>query len=982
MDSQEVFLDTDKLEAKLNRSDFAQVIFQNVAETYPPNAHVECHYTLTASIQPNSRDWVGLYKVGWTSSRDYHTFNYAPVPTQQPGKEMETSVLFSSYYLPKEDGEFYQFVYVNRSGEVKGASTPFQFKTPSADDFIEIEDENTDMLLIKTKTAFCEERLTQANEENARLIRQLRKLEDDLKGLTQTKESLEKDIEEQKKNYTQLEGWYKKALSNGGDMEQKKCVAERALKKSQEVIQTLTEEKEKLELTVTEVKGEMDEYQDRVKELTIVISELEKKIQDCQTETDTYKEHFQTAEGENMKLKEEIVTLREQLSQTDSTLVKSKEESQLLYSRIDEEKKKFERQLHVTEADKTHMRALEDKLKNSDDKIAALEDTKKLLTEEIDTLKQVQENMSRTLEMKSTEADNLKTGYQKLQKRSEQTKLELKEEIKAMRDAMTQLDQEKMKLVKEIHRLDAEQEGPLFALQQVNKHLKDKHDKLYKKYEDLVKQRDDLVKKHVSTDQERSDLQREVEDLRERLDMGAAAWTEKYKECKKLETKVKKLRKNSSSSGNMGKQQSADEDIVQEQPQMTANRERSDSGTQIAEKDQHIAFDSVLHTQLSDLEKELMDREQKCQKYKKLYQEEKTKAEAMETKHCEKVTELKKALDDERQKYQNLMKELEERNNQQCQSLQDEVQLLREELGVERSERQKKEEEYVNLLRQFENSDVSLRPERPAAGDVAAGLRFPNPYEDEARELRRQHFNGNPDQTDGLSGAVRMANVGAPRPHPAAPLFRQPIRNQPLGHPMFGGRHVLPPPPPTNTTGRLPPPPPNTTGVLPQPRNTTGKLPPPLEPEVLPSARQAAIRKTAGLRNTGTNDDQAILQEVLDDASLMSNIAGTDDVRINVGSENNVAQSNQSIDETVIEDRDDGLQEFHDAPEYPEESAMKWCPECHLLFPPSCPQDTFDQHVESHSGRVCPMCKVKFPKDPDAQESFERHVQQHFEQDM
>ncbi|XP_070546528.1 uncharacterized protein [Ptychodera flava] len=308
--------------------------------------------------------------------------------------------------------------------------------------------------------------------------------------------------------------------------------------------------------------------------------------------------------------------------------------------------------------------------------------------------------------------------------------------------------------------------------------------------------------------------------------------------------------------------------------------------------------------------------------------EEKTKAEAMKTcKHSEKVTELKKALYDERQKIQDLMKELEESNNQlqTCQSLKDEVQLLREELGIERSEKQKKEEEYASLIHQLENSDV-LQVERQATGDIAAQQRFPNPFEDEERELRQQHFDGNQDQTDKLSGTVCMTNVGVTRPHSAAALFQQPIR--PLGHPMFPGRQlVLSSPSPTNTTGRLPP---------------------PLEPEVLSSARQAAVRNSGRLRNTGTVRNQTILREALDDETIIEDSY--------VG----VLGSNKAPHVYIVQfdwqlDRDDGLKEFHDAPEYPAESAMKWCQECHLLFPPSCPQDTFDQHVESHFGRVCPM---------------------------
>lgn len=50
-------------EVPLQTSNFAHVIFQNVAKSYLPNAHLECHYTLTPYIHPHPKDWVGIFKV-------------------------------------------------------------------------------------------------------------------------------------------------------------------------------------------------------------------------------------------------------------------------------------------------------------------------------------------------------------------------------------------------------------------------------------------------------------------------------------------------------------------------------------------------------------------------------------------------------------------------------------------------------------------------------------------------------------------------------------------------------------------------------------------------------------------------------------------------------------------------------------------------------------------------------------------------------
>lgn len=65
----------------------------------------------------------------------------------------------SGYYVPNDDGEFYQFCYVTHKGEIRGASTPFQFRanSPSEDELLTVEDEcNSDILVVTTKAGFLE----------------------------------------------------------------------------------------------------------------------------------------------------------------------------------------------------------------------------------------------------------------------------------------------------------------------------------------------------------------------------------------------------------------------------------------------------------------------------------------------------------------------------------------------------------------------------------------------------------------------------------------------------------------------------------------------------------------------------------------------------------------------------------------------------------------------------------------------------------
>ena len=60
-------------------------------------------------------------------------------------------LFFTAHVLPEDDGEFYQFCYVG-GGQVRGASVPFQFKSPRGEDFVEIEGDE-DLMIVRTKTA-------------------------------------------------------------------------------------------------------------------------------------------------------------------------------------------------------------------------------------------------------------------------------------------------------------------------------------------------------------------------------------------------------------------------------------------------------------------------------------------------------------------------------------------------------------------------------------------------------------------------------------------------------------------------------------------------------------------------------------------------------------------------------------------------------------------------------------------------------------
>ncbi|XP_028286948.1 calcium-binding and coiled-coil domain-containing protein 2 isoform X2 [Parambassis ranga] len=120
---------TEAAAAAADARTFSQVVFTDIPYSYPPSTPITCCYTFTAALKPNSRDWVGIFKVGWSTTKDYHTFVWVEQGLDLKGHQSEIRQAdFKEYYLPKDETEFYQFCYVDSTGQVRGASTPFCFK--------------------------------------------------------------------------------------------------------------------------------------------------------------------------------------------------------------------------------------------------------------------------------------------------------------------------------------------------------------------------------------------------------------------------------------------------------------------------------------------------------------------------------------------------------------------------------------------------------------------------------------------------------------------------------------------------------------------------------------------------------------------------------------------------------------------------------------------------------------------------------------
>ncbi|KAM9647936.1 tax1-binding protein 1 isoform 3-T7 [Morphnus guianensis] len=342
----------------LQTSNFAHVIFQNVAKSYLPNTHLECHYTLTQFIHPHQKDWVGIFKVGWSTARDYYTFLWSPMPENYvEGSTVNCVLTFQGYYLPNDDGEFYQFCYVTHKGEIRGASTPFQFRTSSpVEELLTMEDEgNSDMLVVTTKAGLLEFRIEKIVKEKEELLKVTSVLEKETAQLRDQVERLEKELNHEKQRCDQLQTEQKNNVQASealkteiDDLKKKHDEAASKVLQLEEDIMTVTQKaiakETELDSSVLLI-CQCLSLKDKLKKVMLEKEQLECGLKTEKDEKELYKEdasilkeQLRKAEDQIQARKQEAVLMSKELS--DAVNVRDKTMADLHSARLENEKLK------------------------------------------------------------------------------------------------------------------------------------------------------------------------------------------------------------------------------------------------------------------------------------------------------------------------------------------------------------------------------------------------------------------------------------------------------------------------------------------------------------------------------------------------------------------------------------------------------------------------------------------------------------------
>lgn len=495
-------------EITLQTSNFAHVIFQNVAKSYLPNAHLECHYTLTPYIHPHCKDWVGIFKVGWSTARDYYTFLWSPMPEHYvEGSTVNCVLAFQGYYLPNDDGEFYQFCYVTHKGEIRGASTPFQFRAASpVEELLTMEDEgNSDMLVVTTKAGLLELKIEKTLKEKEELLKLIAVLEKETAQLREQVGRMERELSHEKERCEQLQAEQKGLLEVSQSL---RVENEEIMKRYSDA----TSKAQQLEADIVSVthkaiekETELDSLKDKLRKAQHEREQLECQLKTEKDEKELYKVHLKNTEIENTKLVSEIQTLKNLDGNKESMITHFKEEISKLQTCL-ADKENLHRTLLLTTSNKEDTLFLKEQLRKAEEEVQATRQELIFLAKELSDAVNVRDKTMADLHTARLE--------------NERVKKQLADTLAELQLHAVKKDQEKTDTLE--HELRREVEDLKLRLQMAADHYKEK----FKECQRLQKQINKLSDQSASTNgvfTKRMGSQQKVNDASINTDQTAAA---------------------------------------------------------------------------------------------------------------------------------------------------------------------------------------------------------------------------------------------------------------------------------------------------------------------------------------------------------------------------------------------------------------------------------------------------------------------------
>ncbi|XP_026203445.1 tax1-binding protein 1 homolog A isoform X2 [Anabas testudineus] len=917
----------------METSNFAHVIFQNVGKSFLPQAPLECRYTLTPYITPHPKDWVGIFKVGWSTARDYYTFLWSPMPDNyEPGSTVHRTVVFQGYYVPKSDGEFYQFCYVTHAGDIRGASTPFQFRsaTPTEELLTVTEDDsNSDILVVTTKTGLLE-RVEEAQQERRELLKAMRLLQEEKQQLQEEQKRLAREREQERETCCLLRTHNQELLRSSQGLSEEREEVRRRLTEATDRVRQLEEDLLGVTQRGLQKETELDCLRDRLKKLTAERDGLENQLKNEKDERDLYKAHLRSTELENTKLSAELQMLKAVELNREVTIAQFQEELERLRACV-AQRDSLEKELLAHKADKAELVRVREQLRQAEEQLQASRQQASLLASELRDSASARDHTMTELYRARLEAEKLRASLADAQ--AECQRME------------SQLDRMRSTAQKEVGVGTSEQAAPNMMV----------------------------------VSEAEAELQREVEELKLRLHMAAEHYKEKYRECQRLRRQVAKLnttetqaetKRNASTETTREPLTPSPESptggniaiaVLQEAAEMTITPEvHSREPTYTSrEKEERLREETSKEevNQKEDNEKEEKETEEKKEslpeeslRMTSWVEVENKRPCSEENSEIESGQSAEEVRDDTEEQVllEVEVRSMEESEMEQTRSVEEELAMMeekwREQCVINETLKQRlaDEEERFRVQMAERASEVT-----ELKRNLAQALRD----KEQLQEELQRYVSKQRQQEAGVQGAeVRQPMVlryPMPYPQDPSPPPLVPLRPAEL---QYGNPY-------STDTAR------DRVDVALSPEHIS--RPPPEAPPCTPPCAPPLTPPSPGA--PGWDQEVVCIQPSRSTSPPESLEHPQEEPR-------NVADAVQPSCDHQSSRRSEARSSFcFDS----SSDVHKRCPLCEVIFPPHFEQRSFEQHVESH-WKVCPVCSEQFPLNCQ-QQLFERHVLTHFD---
>ncbi|KAA8586026.1 hypothetical protein FQN60_007595, partial [Etheostoma spectabile] len=830
---------------------------------------------------------------------------------------------FVGYYVPKSDGEFYQFCYVTHVGDIRGASTPFQFRSATpTDELLTVteDDSNSDILVVTTKTGLLEH-VEEAQQERRELLKAMRLLQEEKQQLQEEQKRLAREREQERETCCLLRTHNQELLRSSQGLSEEREDVRRRLSEAMDRVRQLEEDLLGVTQRGLQKETELDCLRDRLKKLTAERDSLESLLKNEKDERDLYKAHLRSTELENTKLSAELQMLKAVELNREVTIAQFQEELDRLRLCV-AQRDSLEKELLAHKADKADLARVREELRQAEEQLQASRQQASLLASELRDSASARDHTMTELYRARLEADKLRASLADAQ--AECQRME------------SQLDRMRSTAQKEV----------------------------------CVGTSGEMTPSMMVVSEAEAELQREVEELKLRLHMAAEHYKEKYRECQRLRRQVAKL--NITESQGEPKRNASTETT---QEPLTPSPESPTAGNiatavlqeaaeMITTPEPNNKESTHTHGYISTAREE-RQREEMPKERAEVEAEGEENQEDRE--RVDKEKEEKDSLPEESLRMTSWVEVENERQSAEVNSEAEmagkaeevrdvvEHELLLEVEGrsmgeAEKAQTRSVEEELAMMEEKWrQQCAINETLKQRLANEEE---RFRVHMAERASEELQRFVSRQKEQDSGVQGAeIRQPMVlRYPLPYPQDPSPPPLVPHRPAEL-QYGNPYS------TDTTRDL-------VDVALSPDHMS--RPPPEAPPCVPPCAPPITPPSPGPGAPGWDREVVCIQPSRSTSPPESLEPPPEEPR-------NAADGAQPSCDHQSSRRKEARGSFC----FDSSSVHKRCPLCEVIFPPHFEQRSFEQHVESH-WKVCPMCSEQFPLNCQ-QQLFERHVLTHFD---